>query len=62
MVAVISALAVVPLLFPANTVLNFFVAGFIVILFAQGWNILGGLAGQLWVLPHFACCLGLVPR
>ena len=46
-VALIAALATVPLLFPANTVLNFFVAGFIVILSAQGWNILGGLAGQL---------------
>lgn len=44
---VIAALAVVPQVFPANTVLNFFVSAFIVILAAQGWNILGGLAGQL---------------
>ena len=47
MAALLAALAVVPLLFPANTVVNFFAGAFIVILAAQGWNILGGLAGQL---------------
>ncbi len=47
MLGLIAALAVVPLLLPANTVLNFFVGALIVTLSAQGWNILGGLAGQL---------------
>ncbi len=47
MAALLAALAAVPLLFPANTVVNFFAGAFIVILAAQGWNILGGLAGQL---------------
>ncbi len=45
--AVVVALAAVPLLFPANTVLNFFAGALIVALAAQGWNILGGLGGQL---------------
>jgi len=40
-------LAAVPLLTTANTVLNFFVGALIIALAAQGWNILGGLGGQL---------------
>ena len=43
----IAVIAAVPLLTSANTVLNFVATALIVALAAQGWNILGGLAGQL---------------
>ena len=45
--AVVAALAAAPALFPANTVLNLFVVALIIALAAQGWNILGGMGGQL---------------
>jgi branched-chain amino acid transport system permease protein len=45
--AVVIALAVVPLLTSANVVLNFCAGALIVALAAQGWNLLGGFAGQL---------------
>ena len=37
----------VPVVVTANTVLNFFVVALIIALAAQGWNILGGMGGQL---------------
>lgn len=40
------ALAVVPLVFSSNTLFNFMVMSLIITLAAQGWNILGGVAGQ----------------
>lgn len=43
----IAVIAAVPLLTSANTVLNFVATELIVALAAKGWNILGGLAGQL---------------
>jgi len=46
-VAVVAALAAVPALTSANTVLNFMVGALIVALAAQGWNLLGGFGGQL---------------
>lgn len=45
--AAVLALAAMPLLTSTNTVLNFFASALIVSLAGQGWNILGGLAGQL---------------
>ena len=45
-VAVLALLALVPLAFPSNTVLNFMVFALIVALAAQGWNLLGGYGGQ----------------
>ncbi len=44
---VVAALAVVPLVASSNTLLNFGVTVLIVALAAQGWNVIGGLAGQL---------------
>lgn len=44
--AVLALLALVPLVFPSNTVLNFMVFALIVALAAQGWNLLGGYGGQ----------------
>ena len=46
-VAAVLALAVVPVLAPADTVLNFLAGALIVALAAQGWNLLGGFGGQL---------------
>ncbi len=46
-VAVVAALAAIPALNSANTVLNFMVGALIVALAAQGWNLLGGFGGQL---------------
>ncbi|MGI4952320.1 MAG: branched-chain amino acid ABC transporter permease [Janthinobacterium lividum] len=46
-ILLVALLAAVPLLTTANTVLNFFVGALIIALAAQGWNILGGLGGQL---------------
>ena len=46
-VLLLAALAAVPLLTGANTVLNFLVGALIASLAAQGWNVLGGFAGQL---------------
>jgi branched-chain amino acid transport system permease protein len=43
----LAVLACVPLLTSANTVLNFLVGALIIALAGQGWNILGGLGGQL---------------
>lgn len=37
---------IIPLVVSANTVLNFIVFALIIALAAQGWNLLGGLAGQ----------------
>ncbi|WP_420103875.1 branched-chain amino acid ABC transporter permease [Bosea sp. (in: a-proteobacteria)] len=44
--ALIGLAALVPLAVQANTVLNFIVFSLIIALAAQGWNLLGGLAGQ----------------
>lgn len=43
---VIAALALVPLFTHSNVVLNFLVAGLLVALVGQGWNVLGGYGGQ----------------
>lgn len=45
--AVVALLALVPVVVSANTVLNFLVVALILTLAAQGWNILGGFAGQM---------------
>jgi branched-chain amino acid transport system permease protein len=45
--ALVAALALVPVFVTANTVLNFLVTALILALAAQGWNILGGYAGQM---------------
>ena len=45
--AVLAALAAVPLATSDNTALNFMVGALIVALAAQGWNLLGGFGGQL---------------
>ena len=44
--ALIVLAALVPFAVSANTVLNFIVFALIIALAAQGWNLLGGLAGQ----------------
>ncbi len=44
--ALIAVAALVPFAVSANTVLNFIVFALIIALAAQGWNLLGGLAGQ----------------
>ena len=44
--ALIGLAALVPFAVSANTVLNFIVFALIIALAAQGWNLLGGLAGQ----------------
>jgi branched-chain amino acid transport system permease protein len=44
--ALIALAALVPFAVQANTVLNFVVFALIIALAAQGWNLLGGLAGQ----------------
>lgn len=44
--ALIALAALVPFAVSANTVLNFVVFALIIALAAQGWNLLGGLAGQ----------------
>lgn len=43
---VLAVLATVPLFIVSNTVLNFIVFVLIIALTAQGWNLLGGVAGQ----------------
>jgi branched-chain amino acid transport system permease protein len=43
----LALMALLPLAVTANTVLNFLVVGLILALAAQGWNILGGLGGQM---------------
>ncbi len=45
-VLVVTALAVLPLLFVSNVTLNFLTFALIVALAAQGWNLLGGYGGQ----------------
>ncbi|MCU4179616.1 branched-chain amino acid ABC transporter permease [Bosea sp. BH3] len=45
-IVLIAAAALVPFAITANTVLNFIVFALIIALAAQGWNVLGGLAGQ----------------
>lgn len=45
--ALLLVLAATPLLMPSNALLNFGVGVLIVALAAQGWNIIGGLGGQL---------------
>jgi branched-chain amino acid transport system permease protein len=45
-VAAVSVLALVPLGFSSNVVLNFLAFAMVVTLAAQGWNILGGFGGQ----------------
>jgi branched-chain amino acid transport system permease protein len=45
-ILVTAALALVPLVFSSNTLANFMVMALIITLAAQGWNILGGVAGQ----------------
>ena len=45
-VAVIAALAVVPLFVQSNVTLNFLVVTLLIALAGQGWNILGGYGGQ----------------
>jgi branched-chain amino acid transport system permease protein len=44
--ALLAALALVPLL-ASNLIINFLVSALIVALAAQGWNILGGIGGQI---------------
>ena len=46
MVAVVAALATVPLLTSSNVVLNFMVVALLIALVGQGWNLLGGYGGQ----------------
>ena len=45
--ALLLVLAATPLLLPSNALLNFGVGVLIAALAAQGWNIIGGLGGQL---------------
>lgn len=45
-VAVVAALAAVPLVVQSNAVLNFLVVALLIALAGQGWNILGGYGGQ----------------
>jgi branched-chain amino acid transport system permease protein len=45
-VAVIAVLAAVPLVVQSNATLNFLVVSLMIALAGQGWNILGGYAGQ----------------
>ncbi len=45
-VIVVAALAAVPLIVHSNVVLNFLVVTLMIALAGQGWNILGGYAGQ----------------
>ena len=45
-VVVVAALAVVPLIFTSNTVLNFLIVALMIALAGQGWNVLGGYGGQ----------------
>jgi branched-chain amino acid transport system permease protein len=42
----LALLAVVPLITPSNVVLNFLVMALLIALIGQGWNLLGGYAGQ----------------
>ena len=44
--AVVIALAAVPLITDSNTVLNFLVVTLLIALAGQGWNVLGGYGGQ----------------
>jgi branched-chain amino acid transport system permease protein len=44
--AVVAALACVPLLTASNVVLNFMVVALLIALVGQGWNVLGGYGGQ----------------
>jgi branched-chain amino acid transport system permease protein len=44
--AVVAALACVPLLTSSNVVLNFLVVALLIALVGQGWNVLGGYGGQ----------------
>src|SRR3974390_2932027 len=44
--AVVIALAAVPLITDSNTVLNFLVVTLMIALAGQGWNFLGGYGGQ----------------
>ena len=45
-VAVVAALACVPLVVHSDLVLNFLVTGLLLTLAGQGWNVLGGYGGQ----------------
>jgi branched-chain amino acid transport system permease protein len=45
-VAVVAALASIPLVLDSNVVLNFLVTALLLTLAGQGWNILGGYGGQ----------------
>ena len=45
-IVVIAALAAVPLIVQSNATLNFLVVALMIALAGQGWNILGGYAGQ----------------
>ena len=45
-IAVVIALAAVPLITDSNTVLNFLVVTLLIALVGQGWNVLGGYGGQ----------------
>ncbi|MGE3146786.1 MAG: branched-chain amino acid ABC transporter permease [Pseudorhodoplanes sp.] len=45
-VAVVAALALVPLVTASNVTLNFLITALLVALVGQGWNVLGGYGGQ----------------
>ena len=45
-VAVVAALACIPLVISSNVVLNFLVTALLLTLAGQGWNVLGGYGGQ----------------
>lgn len=45
-VVIVAALALTPALFTSNSLFNFMVLALIISLAAQGWNLLGGTAGQ----------------
>src|SRR6266478_9780919 len=45
-IAVVVALACVPLIIHSNVVLNFLVTALLLTLAGQGWNVLGGYGGQ----------------
>ncbi|MBL8590781.1 MAG: branched-chain amino acid ABC transporter permease, partial [Methylobacteriaceae bacterium] len=45
-IATLAALATIPLLVGSNATLNFLVFVLIIATAAQGWNLLGGVAGQ----------------
>jgi branched-chain amino acid transport system permease protein len=45
-VAVVAALACIPLVIDSNVVLNFLVTALLLTLAGQGWNVLGGYGGQ----------------